>query len=96
MKKPIAWPQKEFLLQELIGLNPDFDTLTLHFLVNRRLSDGSLFKTSKPGEYCAKANETGVKPKNSASVPPPVAPLRGSKKLAKSRSTRPALASAAA
>jgi hypothetical protein len=96
MKKPIAWPQKEFLLQELIGLNPDFDTLTLHFLVNRRLSDGSLFRTSKPGEYCTKASETVVKQKNSATISPPVSQLRGVKKPVKGRSGRRELASATA
>ena len=42
MKKEITWPAKEFTLQDLIGLNPQFDPLTLHFVVNRKLADGSV------------------------------------------------------
>jgi hypothetical protein len=42
MKKEITWPAQEFTLQDLIGLNPQFDPLTLHFVVNRKLADGSV------------------------------------------------------
>jgi hypothetical protein len=55
MKKNIQWPEEEFTLQDLIGLNPQFDSLTLHFLVNRKLSDGSLIKTKQDG--CFRLNQ---------------------------------------
>ena len=56
IKKNINWPTEEFTLQDLIGLNPNFDSLTLHFLVNRRLSDGSIIRESKADNvFCVKA-----------------------------------------
>jgi len=91
MKKEIIWPKEGFMLQEFIGLNPDYDTLTLQFLVNRKLADGSLQKTGKPGEFRPKSTE--VAPVKAKETTPPVlvpdahAPrrleLRSTKKLMK-------------
>jgi hypothetical protein len=54
MKKTITWPTEEFTMQELIGLNPNFDTLTLQFLVNRGLSDGTVVKTKQSDKFRVK------------------------------------------
>ena len=57
LKKNINWPTEEFTLQDLVVLNPNFDSLTLHFLVNRRLSDGSVIREFKADNvFCVKAS----------------------------------------
>ena len=43
----INWPENEFTLHDLVVSNPNFDSLTLHFLVNRRLADGSIIRESQ-------------------------------------------------
>ena len=43
----INWPENEFTLHDLVVSNPNFDSLTLHFLVNRRLADGFIIRESQ-------------------------------------------------
>lgn len=47
IQKTIKWPPKEFTIQELISMNQHFDSLTLQFFVNRRLSEGTLARSKE-------------------------------------------------